>query len=126
MSCSLAVLAELSARGLLNDPDMWWHLKSGEAIWTKHAIPMVDLFSFTALHHPLVPQEWLSQLLMYAAYKLDGYAGLMLWICVLATALFVVGYALSSLYSGNSKIGLLGAIVLWFFSTACLTVRPQM
>jgi len=126
IACSLAVLAELSARGRLNDPDMWWHLKSGEAIWTMRAVPTVDLFSFTALHHSLVPQEWLSQLLMYAAYRLDGYAGLMLWICVLATALFVVGYALSSLYSGNSKIGLLGAIVLWFFSTACLTVRPQM
>ncbi len=120
------MLAELSARGRLNDPDMWWHLKSGEVIWTKHAVPTVDLFSFTALHHPLVPQEWLSQLSMYAAYRLDGYVGLMLWIFLLATALFVVGYALSSLYSGNSKIGLLGVIVLWLFSTSGMSIRPQM
>jgi hypothetical protein len=126
MASSLAVLAELSVRGRLNDPDMWWHLKYGEIIWTRHAIPTVDLFSYTALHHSLVPQEWLSQLMMYAAYKLDGYVGLMLWSCVLATALFVVGYVLSSLYSGNSKIGLLGAIVLWLFSTSGLSIRPQM
>lgn len=126
MSGSLAVLAELSVRGRFNDSDMWWHLKSGEVIWTSHAVPKVDLFSFTALHHSLVPQEWLSQTLIYGAYKLAGFPGLMLCLCVLAASLFITGYILSSLYSGNAKIGLLGAIVLWFFSTSGLSMRPQM
>ncbi|MFZ0662111.1 MAG: hypothetical protein WAM66_05420 [Acidobacteriaceae bacterium] len=126
MASSLAVLAVLSVRGRFSDPDMWWHLKSGEIIWKTHAIPTVDLFSFTAFHHALVPQEWLSQLLIYGAYRLDGYSGLMLWLCCFTTALLLAGYALCSLYSGNAKIGLLGAIVLWFFSTVGLSIRPQL
>lgn len=125
MSGSLAVLAELSVRNRLNDPDLWWHLKSGEMIWTRHAVPEVDLFSFTALHHPVVPQEWLSQALIYGAYRLAGFSGLMLWLCVFTAAIFITGYLLSSLYSGNAKIGLLGALVLWFFSTSGLSIRPQ-
>lgn len=125
MAGSLAVLAELSVRGRFNDSDMWWHLKSGEMIWTRHSIPTMDLFSFTAFHHALVPQEWLAQALIYGAYRMGGYSGLMLWFCVLAAALLITGYALCSLVSGNSKIGLLGAMVLWFFSTAGLSIRPQ-
>lgn len=125
MAGSLVVLAELSVRGRLNDPDMWWHLKSGEVIWTSHRIPTIDTFSFTAFHHALVPQEWLAQVLIYGAFKAGGYSGLMLWLCAAVAALLIAGYALCSLYSGNSKIGLLGALVIWFFSTSGMSIRPQ-
>ena len=112
-------------RGRFNDPDMWWDLKTGETVWTTHAIPTTDLFSFTTNHHAWVPHEWLSQTLIYVAYKLGGYSGMMLWLCFFAALLFIAGYALCSLYSGNAKISFLGAMVLWFFSTSGLAVRPQ-
>ena len=41
----LVVLAVLTVRARFNDPDMWWHLKTGEIIWNTHTIPTVDLFS---------------------------------------------------------------------------------
>src|SRR3954470_11875263 len=66
-----------------NDPDLWYHLKIGQIIWNTHSIPRVDLFSFTALGHPWVAQEWLSQVTFYGVYKLAGYTGLMLSLCVL-------------------------------------------
>ena len=44
----LIVLAVLTVRARFDDPDMWWHLKMGEIIWTTHTIPTTDLFS---LHH---------------------------------------------------------------------------
>jgi len=121
----LSVLAVFSVRGRFNDPDMWWDLKTGETVWTTHAIPTTDLFSFTTNHHAWVPHEWLSQTLIYGAYKLGGYSGMMLWLCFFAALLFIAGYALCSLYSGNAKISFLGAMVLWFFSTSGLAVRPQ-
>lgn len=121
----LTVLAVQTVRARFDDPDMWWHLKTGEVIWTTRSIPSTDLFSFTALHHRLVPQEWFSQALIYGAYKLGGYSGMMLWLCFFTAVLLITGYVLCSLYSGNAKIGFLGAMTLWFFSTVGLAVRPQ-
>lgn len=125
LAAVLGVLAVITVRGRFDDPDMWWHLKMGQVIWSTHAIPTTDLFSYTANHHALVPQEWLSQAAIYGAYKLGGYSGLMLWLCLFSAALLIAGYALCSFYSGNSKISFLGAMIVWLFSTVGLAVRPQ-
>src|SRR5271156_5935627 len=78
----LVVLTILTVRGRFSDPDMWWHLKTGEIIWNTHHIPTVDSFSFTTNNHAYVPHEWLSQLIIYAAYRFGGYTGLMLGFCL--------------------------------------------
>lgn len=122
----LSVLAVLTTRSRFDDPDMWWHLKTGEIIWTTRSIPTADLFSYTARHQAWIPQEWLSQTLIYAAYRADGYSGLMLWLLLLTMTVLIAGYVLCSLYSKNAKIGFLGAITIWFFATSGLAVRPQM
>ncbi|MEA2538849.1 MAG: hypothetical protein QOH35_215 [Acidobacteriaceae bacterium] len=126
LGAMLVVLAVLSVRGRFDDPDMWWHLKMGQIIWTTHSIPTTDIFSYTTHHHAWVPHEWLAQVLIYAAYRWGGYSGLMLWLCFFTAALYTAGYALCSLYSGNAKIGFAGAMTIWFFSTAGLAIRPQM
>lgn len=125
MTSALTVLATLTVRGRFNDPDMWWHLKTGEVIWTTHKIPTTDLFSYSTNHHAWIPHEWLSQALIYGAYHLGGYTGLMVCFCCFASALLIAGYALCSLYSGNAKVGFLGAVIVWFFSTIGLAIRPQ-
>ena len=122
----LVVLAVLTVRSRFDDPDMWWHLKTGEIIWTTHTIPTTDLFSYTTNHHASVAHEWLSELLIYGAYRFGGYPGLMLWLCFFTSALLIAGYYLCSLYSGNSKVGFLGALTIWLFATIGLSVRPQM
>jgi hypothetical protein len=122
----LVVLAVLMVRSRFDDPDMWWHLRTGQIIWTTHTVPLVDVFSYTSDQHIRVPHEWLSQFLIYGAYRFGGYSGLMLWLCFFTAALFVAGYAVCSLYSRNAKVGFLGAMVIWFFATSGLAVRPQM
>ncbi len=122
----LAMLAVVTVRARFNDPDMWWHLKTGEVIWTTHVIPTTDLFSYTTNHHMWIPHEWLSQLMIYGAYRWGGYSGLMLWLCCFTVLLLLAGYILCSLYSGNSKTAFLGALVIWLFSTTGLSVRPQL
>ena len=122
----LSVLAVLTVRARFDDPDMWWHLKMGQIIWTTHSIPTTDLFSYTTSHHAWIPHEWLSQVLIYSAYRWGGYSGLMLWLCFFTAALLIAAYALCSLYSGNAKVGFAGAMIIWFFSTSGLAVRPQM
>ena len=122
----LLVLAVLTMRARFDDPDMWWHLKSGEVIWTSHVIPTTDIFSYTTNHHAYIPHEWLSQLLIYAAFKFGGYSGLMFWLCFFTSAVLIAGYALCSVYSGNAKVSLLGALTIWMFGTIGFSVRPHM
>ena len=126
LAAMLAVLTVLTVRGRFNDPDMWWHLKTGEIIWNTHSIPRVDLFSFTTNHHPYVPHEWLSQLAIYAAYHFGGYTGLMLWLCVVASLIVIGGYVLCWIYSGNAKVAFAGALGIWLFASVGLAVRPQL
>ena len=126
MLASLLVpLAVFTVRGRFNDLDMWWHLKTGEIIWTTHTIPTTDLFSYTTNHHAWIPHEWLAQLLIYGAYRWGGYSGLMLWLCFFTALLLIAGYILCSLYSGNSKTAFLGALVIWLFATSSFAIRPQ-
>jgi hypothetical protein len=126
LACLLAMLATLTVRSRFNDTDTWWQLKTGEIIWTTHTVPTTDLFSYTTNHHTWIPHEWLSQLLIYGAYRWGGYSGLMLWLCFFSAALLIAGYTLCSLYSGNSKTAFLGALIIWLFSTTVLSIRPQL
>lgn len=122
----LIVLTVLTVRSRFNDPDMWWHLKTGEMIWNSHSIPRVDLFSFTTNQHAYTPHEWLAQLMIYAAYRLGGYIGLMSWFCVIASVISVAGYGLCWAYSGNAKVAFLGAMGIWLFATVGYSIRPQL
>jgi hypothetical protein len=116
----------LTVRSRFDDPDMWWHLKTGEIIWTTHTIPTTDVFSYTTNHHAYIAHEWLSQLLIYAAYRFGGYPGLMLWMCFFTSAILIAGYSLCSLYAENAKVAFLGAMTIWLFGTIGFAVRPQM
>ena len=122
----LVILAVSTVRSRFDDPDMWWHLKMGQVIWTTHAIPTTDIFSFTTNHHAYVAHEWLSQLLIYAAFRFGGYPGLMLWLCFFASTLLIAGYCLCSLYSRNAKVAFAGALTIWLFATSGFAIRPQM
>jgi hypothetical protein len=126
LASTLVALAVLTVRSRFSDPDLWWHLRTGQIIWTERAIPHTDLLSFTTGQYPWVPHEWLSQLSMYAAWRAGEYSGLMLWFCILAAALLVIQYLSCWLYSGNAKVAFLGALVTWFFATEGLAIRPQM
>jgi len=126
LASTLVCLAVLAARSRFNDPDLWWHLRTGQIIWNSGAIPRTDLLSFTTGQHDWVPHEWLAQLSMYAAWKAAEYSGLMLWFCVFAAALLVMQYVLCRLYSGNARVAFLGALVAWLFSTIGLAIRPHM
>ncbi len=122
----LLILAVLTVRSRFDDPDLWWNLKTGEVIWTTHAIPVTDLFSYTTNHHAWIPHEWLAQIVIYGAYKLGGFTGLELLLCALTAILLWAGYLLCTLYSGNSKVGFVGALILWMFATVGLSIRAQL
>jgi hypothetical protein len=124
--CAFVVLSVLTVSQRFADPDLWLHLKVGETIWQTRTIPGHDLFSYTASGQAYPAHEWLGQLMMYVFYRMGGYVGVMLWLCVLASAVVVGLYVLCALYSGDHMAGLIGAAVGWFFGTVGFTPRPAL
>lgn len=58
------------------DPDMWWHLRTGEYV-VSHGIPTQDpSFSFTATDRPWFMHEWLSDVFMWGVYAALGLNGM--------------------------------------------------
>lgn len=50
---------------LLADPDIWWHMRTGEWILQNHRIPHVDPFSATTLGRPWVDYCWIFDVASY-------------------------------------------------------------
>src|SRR5262245_31743015 len=58
---------------LLNDPDTFWHIRTGQWILDHAQFPTVDFFSYTATGKPYISTEWLSQVVFAAAFKFGGW-----------------------------------------------------
>src|SRR5512147_2036761 len=69
----------------VDDPDLWWRLRTCQWIVEHHAAPMVDYFSAYGMGKPWIESSWLFELLVYAVHALFSLTGL---VC------FVVGLAL--------------------------------
>jgi hypothetical protein len=73
----LGATAWLSLRtGTVNDPDIWWHLKTGELILQRHAVPNYDTYSISGMGRPWVAYSWLCEVLFAALVGKAGLAGL--------------------------------------------------
>ena len=72
------------------DGDTGWHIATGQWIATHGTVPRSDPFSFTARGHPWVAHEWLSELLMYAAWHFGGWSGLILLFGTAVAALYAI------------------------------------
>ena len=63
---------------VLNDGDTYWHLAAGEWMLAHGQILHADPFSYTAAGRPWQTHEWLSEVLMAAAYRAAGWSGVQL------------------------------------------------
>src|SRR5271170_4664791 len=91
----LAVLSmglfAMAARNV-TDPDVWWHLKTGEYIAEHKSVPHTDPFSYTRAGQPWVAHEWLTELLLYELQRSAGFGGLILIFAAILCATFFFLY----------------------------------
>jgi hypothetical protein len=112
----------MAARSV-TDPDVWWHLRSGQLIVQKHAVFHTDPYSFTRFGQPWIDHEWLSQVLIFGVYRLAGWGGLIAGFgAVTAAAFLLVFLRCPGRPYVAGVITLLGA----FASAPSWGVRPQM
>ena len=119
----LAMGLFIMAARSITDPDVWWHLRTGQLLVQSHHVFHNDPYSFTRLGQPWVDHEWLSQIFIFALYRVTGWGGLIAGFAVLIAAAFLLVFKRSS-----GQPYLAGAITVWgaVASIPCWGVRPQM
>ena len=122
----LVAAAATSARAFSLDPDVWWHLKSGEAILTTHHWPTADPYSFTVAGQYWLSYEWLGDVMLATAWRMGGLVAFGLLLTILSGAIILALYALGTMRSRNSKAGFVAAAMLFVPAAASFNLRPQM
>jgi hypothetical protein len=111
--------------GLMADPSTGVHLRTGQWILAHHAVPRLDLFSFTMPNKRWIDWEWLSDLIFAEAYRLHGLAGVAALALLLLCLISVVVYLTARLHSGPIVAGATCALVM-ATSTIHWLARPHL
>jgi hypothetical protein len=83
-------LFAMAARNVI-DPDVWWHLETGQYIAEHKSVPRTDPFSYTRAGQPWVAHEWLTDVLLYDLERIAGWGGLIVvFAFILAAAFFLL------------------------------------
>lgn len=119
------------------DPDFWWHLKTGEYIYTTGSLPENDPFAYTSLpKDPLNPDSkrikfiltsyWLSQIIFFLIYKMTGFQGIIIFRAAILTVLVYFVYRAIRREGANFYI----SIIVIFLPATILSnftgERPQL
>jgi hypothetical protein len=107
------------------DTDLWWHLKDGAYILSHHGIPTRDFLSFTFRGHPWTDHEWLSEVLMWSAYRLAGFWLLALLFAGVIVSTTTLTYARMRQLGSNQAAAILTLLVCAGASVAYWGERPQ-
>ena len=114
-----SVLAGPLSNRPLADPDIGWHIRTGELILATHSLPRTDPFSSTMHGQPWFAWEWLYDILLGILHRACGLNGVV-WLCaLLVAAIFTL--LLSQLMKRGT--GLLLAVLLMLLAEAAATIH---
>jgi hypothetical protein len=116
----LLLVIVIAGAGNRADPDLWGHLRFGQAMLTQHQIVLNDQYSYSAPGHPFLNHEWLTDVVMALLYNHLGVAGLKLWKfgCAAATVLLIA--------MGLAETGATSSVRLNTLTATALALMPQM
>ncbi|MFZ0142725.1 MAG: hypothetical protein WAL08_00090 [Candidatus Sulfotelmatobacter sp.] len=110
---------------LLGDAGIGWHIRTGQMILAKHAIPRVDPFSATMSSQPWFAWEWLYDVLVGWLDRAAGLNGVVLFTALVIAVVFAWTFRLLLRRGTNMLLALL--LVLLAASAAMIhfLARPH-
>jgi hypothetical protein len=114
-----SLLAGALSNRPLADPDIGWHIRTGEQILATRSLPRTDPFSSTMQGQPWFAWEWLYDVLLGILHRACGLNGVV-WLCALLVAT-IFTLLLSQLIKRGT--GLLLAIVLMLLAEVAATIH---
>ena len=118
-------LLGMTARNAV-DPDLWWHLRSGQWIVETGHVPHSDPFSFTRAGHAWVSHEWLSEVAFYELWKHRGTTALIVFAAIITAAGFMLLYLRCLRFGQKTHWAAIATALGALASAPCWGVRPQM
>ena len=106
--------------------DIWWHLRTGEYIWSTWTMPDLNIFSFTAPEHAWLPHEWLSEVVFYGLYQGFGYRGLILLGILLNAIACGLVYRLTERYSRSPYLSAIITLLAGLMMLGNFSLRPYL
>ena len=76
------------------DPDIWWHLRTGQWIVEHGMVPTTDSFSSYGMGKPWIAYSWLFEVLVYGLYQVFGLVGIVLYTVIFSLLIAVALHAL--------------------------------
>jgi hypothetical protein len=119
----LALGLFIMAARSVTDPDVWWHLRTGQLTIENHRVFHNDPYSFTRFDQPWVDHEWLSQIFIFVLYRVAGWGGLIAGFAAIIAAAYLLIFQRSP-----GKPYVAAAVTVWgaVASIPSWGVRPQM
>lgn len=121
----LLLLVFLAGCTCLRNTDLWWHLRTGQLILERGALPQTDWFTYTEPQASWIDLNWLWQLLCVGAWNAGGLPALIVLTSLIGTATFgllVLGTARAGPVSWAAMLWLLPAVMLF---SERYPVRPE-
>ncbi|MBU0708090.1 hypothetical protein KKG41_07050 [Patescibacteria group bacterium] len=107
------------------DPDLGWHLRSGQYLWENKAVAEGDPFSHTFSEYPWIAHEWLTDLMLYGLNSLGPTAGPIAMTAVFALISTLAFYLAGKSFSARKEYQLLASLLALLVSISIVGVRPQ-
>ena len=71
----------------IDDPDIWWHLRTGQWIVEHGRVPTEDPFSTYGMGKPWIAYSWLFEILVYLVFRNLGLTGILLFVVVMSLSI---------------------------------------
>lgn len=87
----ILIAIAIADAGRLADPDLWGHIRFGQATLTQGHAPWRDIYSYSVPGHPMIDHEWLTEVFMAWFYNGFGVLGLKIFkfLCSAGTIVFL-------------------------------------
>lgn len=118
-------LAFYAGKGLLNDSDTAWHIRTGEYILKTLSIPRHDIFSFITPPIPWTAHEWLAEVIMAVIHQSFGPTGIALFFSFLIALVYYLLFRMLRKYNGNILFAVAVAVLVIASSPMHWLARPH-
>lgn len=124
LAVALPVLAALIAN--LSSVDLAYHLRAGDEILARGALPGVDTWTYTAAGVSWVDQQWGAQVLLAGVYRITGWTGLVLLRAALVGVIFGCLFLIARRRGLGTRRAAGLTLAAFAVSAVALGLRPQL
>ena len=115
----------VSVTFLIDDPDLWQHLRVGRAIWETHSIPMTQVWCWPTYGEPQVLPSWAFRALLWPFWQLGAVPGIFTWRWLATLAAFGFGFAAARRMGARGLTPFLVAVVAGLTWRHRAQLRPE-